>query len=97
MRSESSRLQTTIPITPTILITPTIPTKTTRTTPRILEKVGTYGKGVENGLHTAGHMEPDTTQVQNAVERKMEIIMLQLWPTRKVIPQHIVKIPDWSV
>ena len=61
----------------------------------MVEKVSTNRRGVENGLITAGHTDMDTTQVHSALERKVKIRMLQRWPTRKMVPQHITKIPDW--
>ena len=42
----------------------------------MVEKVGTKGREVEYALVTAGHMDMDCKQVSNALERKIDIIIL---------------------
>ena len=71
-----------------------MPSKITSTTPitqRVVHKLGTKVRGVENGLSNTGYMEQDITQVLIVLERKMDIIMLQIWSTRKVVQRHIIK------
>ena len=50
---------------------------------------------VEYALSTTEHMDMDGKQMNNKSLRKTDIRILPLWPTRKLISQHIAKISNW--
>ena len=62
----------------------------TQITQRIMEEARTRGRKLGHALCTAGHMDIVGTQVRyEKVGRRMDIILLLLWPTKKVDSQNV--------
>ena len=51
--------------------------------------------GIMQRLNTVGHMDLNTTQVLSVLGRRMDIRIMKLWTTEKVVVIIFVKIAGW--